>query len=69
MRVYNPYLCPKCEHYKYHHDEAFGRVKQGAGKHLCGAGKKPTELMLTDHPLEKPPARCPDYELEARKRP
>ncbi len=68
MRIFNPYSCPKCEHYEYHHDQAFGRVKTGAGRLLCKADKKPVELLLTDDPLSKPPARCPDYELEARKR-
>ena len=70
MRVYNIWLCPKCGHFEYHRDEAFGG-KKAPGKLMCKAGKHPEEIRLdpkyADSLANRPP-NCADYELEARKR-
>lgn len=70
MRIYNIFLCPKCDHFEYRQPEVFGREKKGPGRLMCKAGKNPEEVKLdyrTADPLTSPPPSCPDYELEARK--
>lgn len=70
MRIYNIYLCPKCDHFDYRRPEVFGREKKGPCKLFCMAGKQPEEIRPDPNHgdvLTSPPPACPDFELEARK--
>lgn len=70
MRPYNPYSCPKCEHYEFRREEGFGLHQTAGWKLFCKAGPKPEQLDYDpkkSNSLLNPPPPCPDYELQARR--
>lgn len=70
MRIYNVFLCPKCEHFEWRQPESFGHEKKAKAELQCLADKKRKELRVDPQygdALKNPPPPCPDFELERRR--